>query len=219
MPPANVFVVAPLLLAAALSPAVRTNVLDPPSSDAAIAVHAPMASPPCDTAPSSARVLDALMARFGSQATLDGSDLHAEVTATRLLLFGVVYSEREKQLAQDLALDTYGVERVDNQIDVIDWAPITAPAQQQERDRRWARDHPAARSDAWIAAAVRHTLDASRATGSCTITVHVQGGSVTLVGTVRSEPAREHTVRNIADIYGVRAVDARQLAVRPDPPR
>lgn len=219
MPLVNVFMIASLLLGATVSPAAQTTVFDPTALAPSIPVPEPTRDPRCDSAPPFPRVLDALMARFQSQSALDGAELHAEVTAVRLLLFGFVYSAREKQLALDLAQDTYGVGRIDDQIDVIDWAPITAPAQQQERDRRWARDHPVARSDAWITAAVRHTLDVSRATGSCSIGVRVQGGVVTLSGRVRSESARERTMSNVADLEGVSAVDARQLAVHPDPSR
>jgi len=128
-------------------------------------------------------------------------------------LRGLVRSDRQKLLAGQMASDIRGVEHLDNQLDVVDWMPVTDFARNEALRRDGAHRSRQVRGDAWITATVETTLAMSVGTDSCRIIVQTHGGVVGLQGSVTSPGARDTAIDLVRGTSGVRSVDAAALLV------
>jgi osmotically-inducible protein OsmY len=130
---------------------------------------------------------------FGIDIDVDGS------TAT---LKGEVEESVQRDLAEEIALGMSGIDRVDNQIDVVS----DVRERQDDSGERGFGDRV---SDATTTATVRSKLLWNRNTQGLSISVSTEDGHVTLDGEADSEAGRELAERLAANTDGVDSVDNR----------
>jgi osmotically-inducible protein OsmY len=168
----------------------------------------------CDTAADDAAIATAIRQRLLMSASIEAADIDVFVRNGQVGLRGLARSRAQKTSAGERAGDTRGVRDVANQLDVVDWVPITEVARVQARSRAAERAGAAVQSDAWISTTIGQALRTSRGVGSCDIRVGTQDGAVTLQGEVGTHAARELAVTLAGDTLGVRSVEAARLTVR-----
>lgn len=170
----------------------------------------------CDGIVSDSAATSAIQSRLDWSSAIDASDVRLVTRGGVTEIRGLVRSEAQRLLVGDVARDTYGVERVNNQLDVNDWAPVTDTAREivVTRDAERARDHGKLRSDAWIAAALTYTLSFSRAIDTCQIAVESADGKVSLRGTIASTAARDSALALAKDTLGVQSANATELVAK-----
>ena len=171
------------------------------------------ASSPCETLMGDQRVAAAIESRLSASARIQADDIVVVVVYGTAELRGLVRSDAQKLLAEQMARDTKGVDRLDNQLDVVDWAPVTDFAREEASRRDGAHRSRQVRSDTWITTTVENTLALSHGTDNCQIVVHTRDGAVVLQGTMTSPEARRMALELVAGTYGVRSVDAGALLV------
>ena len=132
--------------------------------------------------------------------------LGTEVTTmwSRVTLIGAVPSPAVKDLAGNLALNTRGVQSVDNQLHV-DRTPGRAMAAAGE-----ASDDLA---DAWITAKVKSTFMYSSNVDGADISVSTSKGVVTLVGELATGAERALAIELAKNVRGVKQVQSSALSV------
>jgi len=135
-----------------------------------------------------------------------GLDIRVETANGVVTLSGDAGSKAEKELAERLALDTDGVVRVENRIQVAD-AGKSAPVRAAER----VGD---AVSDTWITTRVKSSLLYSRNVNGMDITVETKDGQVNLGGTASSAAERDLAIEIAKDIKGVKRVSASDVRIR-----
>ena len=177
-------------------------------------VAAEIAAAGCSRARSDGVTTSSIESRLLRSSSIESDDVRVLTRQGRVELRGLVRSEAQKRQAASIARDTYGVVAVRNDIDVVDWAPITDTARALAQSRAVVRQAAYGKSDAWIAGAVKATLDLSRGAGSCAIAVTTRAGVVSLSGQVGSDGAHAVAVDLARDTLGVRRVDAESLRVR-----
>jgi osmotically-inducible protein OsmY len=118
-------------------------------------------------------------------------------------LDGKADSDASRQLAERLAANTEGVERVRNQL------TVAADARRSDSDD----DASHAISDTWITSKVKSTLLLSRGVSGTAIAVETRDGVVKLEGTVDSAAMKALAVELARDIRGVKRVDDSELRV------
>jgi osmotically-inducible protein OsmY len=181
---------------------------------AAVAANAmPIPQGRCDGVVSDSAATSAIQSRLDWSSVIDAADVRIVTLGGVTEIRGLVRSEAQRVLVGDVARDTWGVERVNNQLDVNDWAPVTDSARENvvTRNARRVREHDKLRSDAWIAAALTYTFSFSRAIGTCRIGVESAGGKVSLRGTIASAAARDSALALASDTLGVHSATAAEL--------
>jgi osmotically-inducible protein OsmY len=134
------------------------------------------------------RVSDANLAatvrsRIRSHDRIDGN-VNVRSTEGAILLTGQVHSEEQKALAEDLASGTRGVEKVDNEIEVLDaHGNVTA-----EEGGNSVVD---VLSDEWAEKRVEQAIAFSRNVSIWDLDVEVDDNVCVLVGTVPTEEAKK----------------------------
>lgn len=184
------------------------------STGAAVTASAiPMPPGRCDGGVSDSAATSAIRSRLDWSSAIDAADVRIVTLGGVTEIRGLVRSEAQRILVGDVARDTYGVERVNNQLDVNDWAPVTDFARENAVTRKAERvlDHGKLRSDAWIAAALTYTFSFSRAIDTCRIGVESADGKVSLRGTIASAAARDFAIALASDTLGVRSATAAAL--------
>lgn len=168
----------------------------------------------CENLGGDAAIAAAIRTRLSASATIEAADIEVRVRDGQVGLRGQARSRTQKSSAAELAGDTRGVLGVVDQLDLVDWVPITDIAQAQARSRATERERATVQTDAWISAAIVHALRTSRSVGSCDVAVATRDGVATLNGVVGSNAARDRAVALAGDTLGVRQVDAARLTVR-----
>ena len=149
---------------------------------------------PRGTEPRSDEAIVALIeSRFHLHRRLAELPIHVVAVGGDVLLLGVVPTDVEKVLAGRFALDTAGVERVDNQLSIL---PL-------ERSSEAA---PTVRSDAALVDDAQMALKLSRALADSAITVTVRRGVARLAGVVSSEGDRVYVDEIVGGVPGIRWV-------------
>ncbi len=174
---------------------------------------APIPQGRCDGAVSDSAATTAIQSRLDWSAAIDAADVRVVTLGGVAEIRGLVRSEAQRVLVGDVARDTFGVARVNNQLDVNDWAPVTDFARENVVTRKAERvaEHGKLRSDTWIAAALRYTLSFSRAIDTCDIVVRSAAGQVSLRGTIASAAARDSALALASDTLGVQSATAAEL--------
>lgn len=176
-------------------------------SFAASAVEA-QPSTPCEALIGDASVAAAIESRLRETSRIQADEIVVVVVSGVAELRGVVRSDAQKLLAEQMTRDTRGVNHLYNQLDVVDWTPVTDFARAQASRRDDIDRSRQIRSDTWITTAVENTLGLSRGTDNCRIVVHTRDGAVVLQGVVATAEARRMAVELAAGTHGVRSVDA-----------
>lgn len=180
---------------------------------AAVTAATPMPPGRCDGVVNDSAATSAIQSRLNWSAAIDAADVRIVTLGGVTEIRGLVRSEAQRILVGNVARDTYGVERVNNQLDVNDWAPVTDFARENAvtRNAERARARGKLRSDAWIAAALTYTFSFSRAIDTCRIGVESADGKVSLRGTIASAAARDSAIALASDTLGVRSATAAAL--------
>jgi osmotically-inducible protein OsmY len=153
------------------------------------------------SAVSEARTQGQLWATYALNRHLNPFDLDVTVEGDTVTLSGDVDDAVKKDLAEQIALATDGVENVNNRISVKeDYQPTEA----SDDAGRTFGDRV---SDATTAATVKSKLLWNRHTSGMSINVDSRDGVVTLEGEVASDAARETAERLAANTDGVRSVN------------
>jgi len=163
-----------------------------------------------------ARLEGALQTALSLNRMLDPFRIKVEVEGKQARLYGEVENAVERQLAEDVARATRGIEQVDNQ--------LTVNAQLVERPLE-LRAYAQRLEDATLAAIIRARLLWSRTTEKAPIEVQSSEGVVTLRGRVASVEAKElagavarttdgvHLVNNLVSLDSAAMAKARETPV------
>jgi len=144
-----------------------------------------------------ARQEGSIWTAFALNRHLSPFSIDVDVESGTAVLTGNVESEVDRDLAEQVALGTEGIERVDNQLKV-DNAASNDSESRSELSRRF--------EDATITATVKSKLLWNRNTEGLNITVNTEDGMVTLTGTADNSAAKELAQRLADNTDGVRGV-------------
>lgn len=178
------------------------------------------AQPPilCETLISDQRVAAAIESRLRASSRIQADDIVVVVVSGMAELRGLARSDSQKLLAEQMARDTKGVDHLVNQLDVIDWVPVTDSGRDEASRREGTHRARQVRSDNWITTTVENTLALSHGTDNCQIVVQTRDGVVVLQGMMTSPEARRMAVDLVVGTSGVRSVDASALLVAASAP-
>lgn len=123
-----------------------------------------------------------------------GMDIDVDVDGRTAKLQGTVSSDAEKQLAESIALNTSGVNRVENELQV------------DSNKKSLAESAERTVSDAWITTKVKSTLAYSSNVSAFDINVDTENGKVTLTGEVDSRMQEREAIELARDVVGVKGV-------------
>jgi len=176
-----------------------------------------MIAPPVFAGPiQDARLAGALQTALSLNRVLNPFRIDVDVNGGSARLTGEVENEVERHLAEQVALATRGIERVDNQLQVNP-ALVERPLELRAYAQRL--------EDATLAAVIRARLLWSRITEKAPIEVESREGVVTLRGKVDSAEAKElagvlarttdgvHLVNNLVSLDSAAMAKAREVPV------
>jgi hyperosmotically inducible periplasmic protein len=149
----------------------------------------------------------AIASTFMTNAQLRNSDIDVEVNNANAVLTGTVESNVERDLAEQIAMNVSGINRVDNRLRVD---PSYRPTARTGTDR----DFGTVVADATITAQVKSKLLWNTNTDGLDINVDTRNGRVTLTGEVDSPQARDIAVRLANNTNGVNTVNSRLTVSR-----
>jgi osmotically-inducible protein OsmY len=167
---------------------------------AAALLATPVHADPETSAVTEARIQGQLWATYALNRHLNPFDLEVTVEGDTVTLSGTVDDAVKKDLAEQIALATDGVESVNNEISVRE---DYQPAETRDDGERGFGDRV---SDATTTATVKSKLLWNRHTSGMSINVDSRDGVVTLEGEVASDSARATAERLAASTDGVRSV-------------
>lgn len=170
-------------------------------------------SAPCGSLTGDRHIAAGIESRLRASSRILADDIVVVVVSGIAELRGYARSDTQKLLAGQMARDIRGVDHLDNQLDVVDWKPVTDAARDAALRRDDIHRSRQVRSDTWITTTVENTLALSHGADNCRIVVHTRNGVVVLQGRMTSPEARRTAVELVAGTYGVRSVDADALLV------
>jgi osmotically-inducible protein OsmY len=138
----------------------------------------------------------------------EGLKMDVDTQLGKVTLNGAAENGAAKELAGRIALNTRGVESVDNRL-VVE-ASTPKPASEQA-DADSGNDTSQAIADSWITTKVKSTFMYSSNVESNEISASTESGVVTLSGTVDSGAERELAIELAQNVRGVKSVDAEAL--------
>ena len=168
----------------------------------------------CDAVVDDDAVLAAIQSRLAWSSTVDAADVRVSGTRGVVDVYGYVPDEAQKARVGRMTSDTYGVVRVNNRLDVVNWSPRTQGWRVDAESRRAGRLRAQEQSDERIVSALRFALSFSRAIDTCGIGVTAVNGVVSLRGEVPDQAGFDEAALLARDTLGVRSVDASGLAHR-----
>jgi hyperosmotically inducible periplasmic protein len=149
----------------------------------------------------------AIASTFMTNAQLRSSSIDVEVNNANAVLTGTVESNVERDLAEQIAMNVSGINRVDNRLRVD---PSYRPTARTGTDR----DFGTVVSDATITAQVKSKLLWNTNTDGLDINVDTRNGRVTLSGEVDTAQSRSIAERLANNTSGVNAVNNRLTVSR-----
>lgn len=157
-----------------------------------------------------ARLEGQLWTAYSLNTHLNPFDLSVDVQGGTAVLTGKVDDPVQKDLAQEIALGTDGIEDVDNRIQVVKGTQVERRS--ADDDERGFGDRV---SDLTTTATIKSKLLWNRNTGGFGVNVSTKGGNVVLEGEADSEAGKELAGRLAANTDGVHNVENR-ITVNPD---
>ncbi len=137
----------------------------------------------------------------------EGLQIDVETEYGVVNLSGYVNTETERKLALQIAAETSGVSRVEDQLKVSPEAVAAAKEKSPLiQTKRFA-------TDAWITTKVKTTLMFNQRAEGADIDVSTENGVVTLDGTVLSPEQKERILELVEDVVNVKAVRDRLRVV------
>jgi len=138
----------------------------------------------------------------------EGGNTEVSTTAGKVTLKGTVESAAAKDLAGRMALNTRGVQSVNNQLVVVPAKPDLAEKVGSATEKA---GHEIA--DAWITTKVKSTLLYSSNVRGTDVAVNTKDGVVTLIGKVDSGAERALAIELADNVRGVKRVDSKGLTI------
>lgn len=148
--------------------------------------------------------------KFLTNRHVAGQMIEVKVKDKTAILNGTVYSDRSHDVAEMLALDTLGVEEVENNLDVE--ATHTDDLGEVAEERMFALQDSI--DDTWLTAKVNSQLMWSSGVDAGDIDVHVNDGKVLLTGHVQNTAQRDLAKTLASGIVGVHTVDVDKLKIQ-----
>jgi osmotically-inducible protein OsmY len=146
---------------------------------------------------------------------LSALDIDTDVDGGHVTLSGTVASEDQRQMAEEVALGIEGVSAVDNQLMVAAEAGTPEAVADDDSGSAVDDDSGSAVGDSWVKSKLESSYAVNDDLSALDIDTDVEGGHVTLSGTVASEDQRQMAEEVALGIEGVSAVD-NQLMVEAD---
>jgi len=146
-------------------------------------------SAPVNASEMDSRIESSARQTYVFQTYLKDDDIEIESRDGAVTLTGFVSEEYHKSLAQETVAGLPGVKSVDNRLEEVEGAPLTA------------------NSDAWIRDKVKTTLLFHRSVSADTTEVDVKDGIVTLRGDAYSQAQKDLTTEYARDVEGVKDVN------------
>ncbi|RPH96582.1 MAG: BON domain-containing protein [Lysobacterales bacterium] len=141
----------------------------------------------------------------------EGMQMDVDTNLGKVTLNGAAENGAAKELAGRIALNTRGVESVDNRLVVDASTPKPAPERADADSGNDTDTTSQAVADSWITTKVKSTFMYSSNVESNDISASTDSGVVTLSGTVDSGAERELAIELAQNVRGVRSVDATAL--------
>lgn len=139
----------------------------------------------------------------------DGLSINVDTMRGKVTLKGDADSATSKDLATRLAMNTRGVETVDNQLKIRNAKPAAADSAKQAVG---AAEQNV--SDGWITTKVKSTFTYSSNVDASDISVSTASGVVSLSGKVDSGVERALAIELANNVRGVKSVESKGLTVR-----
>lgn len=137
-----------------------------------------------------------------------GLQMDVDTQRGKVTLNGAAESVAAKELAGRIALNTDGVESVDNRL-IVDAS--TPKSTSEHMDANSGHDMSEAVADSWITTKVKSTFMYSSNVESNDISASTDSGVVTLSGTVDSDAEKDLAIELAQNVRGVKSVDAEAL--------
>lgn len=138
----------------------------------------------------------------------EGMQMDVDTNMGKVTLNGEAENGAAKELANRIALNTHGVESVDNRL-VVDAS--TPKPKSEHVDTNSGNDTSQAIADSWITTKVKSTFMYSSNVESNDISATTNSGIVTLTGTVDSGAERDLAIELAQNVRGVKSVNAKAL--------
>jgi hyperosmotically inducible protein len=142
----------------------------------------------------------------------ESMDTKVETKAGKVTLSGTVNSQQAKDHANRLAMNTRGVESVDNKL-VVDSSKAKAVDSKASSQGSYGNESDQVIADTWITTKVKSTYIYSSNVDSGDISVTTVNGIVTLSGNVNSGAEQALAIELAKNIRGVESVVATELLV------
>lgn len=136
----------------------------------------------------------------------DGMTTNVDTKHGRVTLRGTAQSAAERDLAGRLALNTRGVNAVDNQLNVDAMKPDMA-----KNSKQMANEAGADISDSWITTKVKSTLLYTSNVAGSAIDVTTNKGVVSLSGKVNNASEQALAIELAQNVRGVKSVQSKEL--------
>ena len=136
----------------------------------------------------------------------EGLATNVETHSGQVTLHGTASSEEAKEMAERLAMNTRGVQAVDNQLEISDNGETMVDTAKESAGN--AGDYI---NDSWITTKVKSSYMWSSDVTVSDISVTTTDGVVVLSGTVRNEAERNQAIELARALRGVHSVDAEAL--------
>ncbi len=136
----------------------------------------------------------------------DGLATSVETKSGKVTLRGTADTVAAKEVAGRLAMDTNGVQSVDNQL-MVAKAKVSTAASVKNSAQKAGQEI----ADGWITTKVKSTFAYSSNVSGSDISVSTSSGIVTLTGKVRSGAERALAVELAQNVRGVKSVQAKSL--------
>lgn len=151
-----------------------------------------------------AGITTAVLSRLSWNARTNGLGTEVSTMWSKVTLVGTAPSQAVKDLVGSLALNTRGVQAVDNQLRVDDQPGSAAAAVQSAGDDL---------ADAWITTKVKSTFMYSSNVDGADISVSTSKGIVTLSGQMHSGAERALAIELAQNVRGVKRVQSTALSI------
>lgn len=143
----------------------------------------------------------------------EGMDTEVETKSGKVTLKGTVHSKEAKDHAQSLAMNTRGVESVNNKLVIDSSKSKAADDPKQSSDISSSSGSDQVIADTWITTKVKSTYIYSSNIEGANISVDTVNGVVTLSGEVNSGAEKALAIEFAKNIRGVNSVNSKDLLV------
>lgn len=152
-----------------------------------------------------------LRAKLAADSRIHDSDIHVNTTNGEVTLTGTAANSTVKAAATEIARDTDGVRKVDNDVKAVVATTVGDEAGKTARDAGHTVKHAAKSTgeevtDGYITTKVKAKLLAAKGVASSGISVETENGAVTLTGHVPTAAQERRAIAIARQVKGVKSV-------------